>query len=307
MLPISNVNLYSDKMNNHENNISRCVDKAQRILVELRSMIKNLSTKNRKIAEFIINNWRDPDSLTLNNISKKTGVSEASIIKLSKSLNCSGFKELKQLLATLVAANPKDLYYELSLNDPPVEIVRKVFLNTVQDLQDTMVSSDTNQIIKAAEYISNANYLLFIGVGGSAAVASDAYHKFFKIGFKGNFFSDAHLQAMSASMLDEHGICIAISHSGRTKTILEALELAKKQNAKTISLTNSRLSPISRFSDITLYSSARDVPLTGENATARICQLAIIDAIFNLVCTMKYNQSISMLNRTQESVINKRI
>src|SRR5690606_31092400 len=115
------------------------------------------------------------------------------------------------------------------------------------------------------------------GIGGSAQIARDVGHKFLRIGLRASVFDDAHMMLMSASLLGPQDIAIAFSHSGNTTAVIEAIQLARRNGARTLAITNYEHSPLARQAEIVLCSTAQGSPLMGENAAARIAQLNILD------------------------------
>ena len=91
------------------------------------------------------------------------------------------------------------------------------------------------------------------------------------------------MMLMSAALLSDGDVAIGFSHSGTTTAVIEPLELARKNGARIIGLTNYAGSPIASIADVVLCSTAQGSPLLGENAAARIAQLVVFDAVFAAV------------------------
>ena len=87
---------------------------------------------------------------------------------------------------------------------------------------------------------------------------------------------------------------------------LDALQIARKNGARTIAVTNYLGSPLAEVADVVLCSTARGSPLLGENAAARIAQLNILDAIFVLVAQRNRKTAEANLGRTKAAVREKR-
>jgi DNA-binding MurR/RpiR family transcriptional regulator len=83
-------------------------------------------------------------------------------------------------------------------------------------------------------------------VGGSATVARDLSHKLLKIGIKSSVYDDAHTMLMSAAILSDDDVIIAISHSGATRAVNDPVKLATRSGAKAIAITNYAESPIAK-------------------------------------------------------------
>jgi DNA-binding MurR/RpiR family transcriptional regulator len=114
------------------------------------------------------------------------------------------------------------------------------------------------------------------------------------------------MMMMSAALLTPDDVAVAYSHSGNTTAVIEALELARRNGARTIAVTNYADSPLARLADVVLCSTAQNSPLLGENATARIAQLNLLDALF--VATAQRDRKTADINlaRTMRAVQSKR-
>jgi RpiR family transcriptional regulator, repressor of rpiB and als operon len=173
-------------------------------------------------------------------------------------------------------------------------------------LEETLAIIDVSAFDRAADIIKSARNLDFYGVGGSAQIARDVSHKFLRIGIRSSVQDDAHMMLMSAALLGPEDVVIAFSHSGRTSAILEATQLARRNGARTIVVTNYNSSPLTAIADIVLCSTAQGSPLMGENAAARIAQLNILDALFVAVAQRDYSTAEANLERTMSAVATKR-
>jgi len=159
---------------------------------------------------------------------------------------------------------------------------------------------------RAADLIHRAKHMDFFGLGGSAQIARDVAHKFLRIGVRASVVDDTHMMAMSASLLKAGDLVLAFSHSGRTRSVLDAVQIARENGASIIAITNYESSPLAELSDVVLCSTAMGSPLTSENAAARIAQLNIMDAIFMAVAQKSYSAAEENLARTMGAVQTKR-
>jgi DNA-binding MurR/RpiR family transcriptional regulator len=119
-------------------------------------------------------------------------------------------------------------------------------------------------------------------------------------------FDDAHMMLMSAALLSDGDVAIGFSHSGTTTAVIEPLELARKNGARIIGLTNYAGSPIASIADVVLCSTAQGSPLLGENAAARIAQLVVFDAVFAAVAQRDLAAAERNLAATMGAVTSKR-
>ncbi|MFK4998477.1 SIS domain-containing protein [Bacillus sp. N9] len=94
----------------------------------------------------------------------------------------------------------------------------------------------------------------------SGNTAADARNKFLRIGIVAEMFTDSHMQAMSATTLTDQDLAIGISVSGSTKDTVDALNIARENGAKIVSITQFTRSPITKISDIVLLTGGRKPP-----------------------------------------------
>jgi DNA-binding MurR/RpiR family transcriptional regulator len=273
---------------------------------KIRMMMPSLTPLETRVVDSVFSRKDFSDTTALKDIADDAGVSEAMVVKIAKKLGFSGYRDFRQNVATYTRLQAAEMREDLSPEDTGREIVNKVFRASMQALEETLAIVDIDAFERAAQYVHEARQRDFYGVGGSAQIARDVSHKFLRIGVRASVFDDAHMMAMSASLLDSQDLAIGFSHTGATLVVLEALQLARKNGARTIAVTNYINSPIAELADVVLCSTARGSPLLGENAAARVAQLNILDAIFVMVAQRDYKVAERNLARTKSAVQSKR-
>src|SRR3546814_12609891 len=97
----------------------------------------------------------------------------------------------------------------------------------------------------------------FYGQGNSGIVAADAQHKFFRYDLCTVAYADTHIQMMAASMLGPRDALVAISHSGRSKDLLEAVAVARKNHCPVIAITASN-TPLAQQATVLLRADTQE-------------------------------------------------
>jgi DNA-binding MurR/RpiR family transcriptional regulator len=269
-------------------------------------MIPSLTPLEARVVDSVCGRKDFSDATSLKDVADDAGVSEAMVVKIAKKLGFSGYRDFRQNVATYSRLQVAEMHEDLSPDDTGRDIVNKVFRASVQALEETLAIADVEAFERAATFIHVARQCDLYGVGGSAQIARDVSHKFLRIGVRASVFDDAHMMAMSASLLGTADVAIGFSHTGATAVVLDALQLARKSGARTIAVTNYMNAPIADHADVVLCSTARGSPLLGENAAARIAQLTILDAIFVMVAQRDYEAAERNLARTKGAVRSKR-
>jgi RpiR family transcriptional regulator, repressor of rpiB and als operon len=273
---------------------------------QIRMRLPSLTPLEGKVAADILARKDITDVMPLREVAEGSGVSDAMVVKVAKKLGFAGFRDFRQGLVDYYSSDTAALHSEISADDTAGQIVQKVFRTAMQALEETFAILDLQAFERAADFLHRARQRDFYGLGGSAQIARDVSHKFLRIGLRSQVFDDAHMMMMSASLLGEGDVAIAFSHSGSTSAVIDAIKLARKNGARTIAVTNYADSPVAKLVDVVLCSTAQNSPLLGENATARIAQLNLLDALF--VATAQRDRQAADLNlsRTMRAVQSKR-
>ena len=241
----------------------------------IRMMMPLLTPLEARVVETVFALRDFTDQTALKDIAAEAGVSEAMVVKIAKKLGFGGYREFRAAVARYNQLPTADMHQELSVEDSSQEIVQKVFRTSIQALEETLAIIDMAAFDRAADLLHGASQRDFYGVGGSAQIARDVAHKFLRIGVRVSVQDDSHLMLMSASLLGPQDVAVAFSHSGNTTAVIEAVQLARRNGARTIAVTNYTASALGRLADVVLCSTAQGSPLMGENAAARIAQLNI--------------------------------
>jgi len=272
----------------------------------IRMMMPLLTPLEARVVETVFALRSFDDETSLKEIAAEAGVSEAMVVKITKKLGFAGYREFRTAVSQYNRLPTAEMHQELSLDDTSQEIVQKVFRTSIHALEETLSIIDIDAFDRAADLIHGARHRDFYGVGGSAQIARDVAHKFLRIGVRCSVVDDSHMMLMSASLLGPDDVAIGFSHSGNTMAVIEAIQLARRNGARTIAITNYNGSPLAQQADVVLCSTAQGSPLMGENAAARIAQLNILDAVFVAVAQRDYKSAEKNLEKTMAAVTSKR-
>jgi RpiR family carbohydrate utilization transcriptional regulator len=165
-------------------------------------------------------------------------------------------------------------------------VLVKVIDNAVAAFLKYRNDASTFAIEKAVEALvgscTSGRRIEFFGVGNSGIVAQDAQHKFFRLGVNTIAYSDGHMQVMSASLLGPGDCVVVISNSGRTRDLMDACDIARRNGATTIVITATG-SPLAAAGHIHL---AADHPEGFDRYSpmvSRLLHLMIIDVLVTTV------------------------
>ena len=105
--------------------------------------------------------------------------------------------------------------YEIKEDDSIHELCEKVFDTTISEILNVRSQIDQDVLENAIETLVNAQRVEFYAFGGSAPVAMDGQHKFFRLKIASSYISDPHLQFMSANSLEKDDVFKNFSSNSR--------------------------------------------------------------------------------------------
>ena len=277
----------------------------QNLLTQIRATLPKFRASEQKVAKTVLKNPEAVIYSSITNLAEDSGVSEPTVTRFCRKLGLSGFMELKLCIARELPSGSY-LHENVSEKDDLPVIFEKLFNSCIEALRESLKQIDTETLQKAVKALSKAGRIDFYGQGGSAIVARDAYHKFFRLGIPCSVHDDPHMQAMSASCLNESDVLMAVSHTGSTKDIIESAKIARKAGATVIGITGGSKSPLSKVSDITISVNSKEAALLLAPMTSRLVQLAVIDVLFVSVAMGSMNDFHQQLQEVKKALINKR-
>lgn len=240
----------------------------------------------RLVAEHIISKPQHVVNYTTKQLSAKSGTSEAAVIRFCKRIGINSFKDFKIELAKEISLEKHEILYDspIQFEDTTDEVIDKVMKKSIKALQTTSQLLSTQQLDEAIQALYSAKRIYLYGAGGSSIVAQDLTLKLLRINTSAFHHADIHVQMMNAANMDERDVLFVVSTSGTTKEVLQLIDLAIAKNAKTILLTQQRKSQARSKADIILDISLEEENIRIGTMSARIAELAVVDALFIGLC-----------------------
>ena len=274
-------------------------------LALIRGSIDSLRNSEKKVAKCVLG---DPGSVitsSITELAEKSGTSEPTVIRFCRKLGLGGYMELRLNLARDLPST-QYIFENISDGDSLAGIAGKVLNAHREAISNTLTKLNLDDLDAAVSALQSARRIEFYGLGGSAIVARDAHHKFFRLGIPCAAHDDTHMQVMSAALLSSEDVVVVISHTGSTKDIIDSAKIARKAGAKVIGIIGSENAPLLKFCDIALSVHSQEAALRLAPMTSRLVQLAIVDVLFVAVAMKNINGTKERLDRVKRSLVDKR-
>ncbi|MBB6448558.1 DNA-binding MurR/RpiR family transcriptional regulator [Geomicrobium halophilum] len=275
-------------------------------LQAIRAHYSLLSEKERRIADFILGSPHKVIYFSISELASASEVAEATVFRFSKHVGYKGFQELKIALARQIVKPEANIHEVVQETDDTDTITKKIFNEHKRALDDSVALIKEETVDGVVKHMTQATRIDIYGSGGSGVVASDAYHKFMRLGIPTQAFTDDHQQLMSAALLKENSVAIGISNSGSNRDVVDAIQTARDKGAVTIAIANNRFSPLTKAAHYTLSTSARESLFRTEAMASRIVQLAVIDLLYVTAAMQMKSTTLENLEAIRQAIAAKR-
>ena len=256
------------------------------MLDRIKASLPSLAPAEQRVGKLVLSDPRAFASLPVSELADRAHVSKPTVVRFCRSVGYDGLSDFKLKLAGSVSEGVPFIHRSVDADDKTGDIMVKVVDNTVAAFLKYRNDASTFAIEKAAVALVNAytngKRIEFFGVGNSGVVAQDAQHKFFRLGVNTVAYSDGHMQVMSASLLGPSDCVVVISNSGRTRDLMDACDIARKNGATTIVITASG-SPLAAAGHIHLSADHPEGFDRYSPMVSRLLHLLIIDVLVTCV------------------------
>lgn len=260
----------------------------------------------KKIGDYIVRNPKKIVDMTVGELAKECGVSEASVSRFCKRIELKGFHHLKISLAReLVDAQDEgEISGHISVDDLEGSL-RGILSNKMEELRQTVAMIDREELKKILGVINNADTVLMAAVGNTIPVAMDGAYKLNQIGIRAMSTPIWETELGYSYNLTDKDVVVAISNSGESTGVIQILEAAKSRGAVAISITNNVRSSVAELSTYHITTATREKLFLDGYCFSRVSATMVIEIIYLLLASMRKESYESIVRHEQAMAYTK--
>ena len=279
------------------------------MLDRIKASLPSLAPAEQRVARLVLADPRAFANLPITELAARSHVSKPTIVRFCRSIGYDGLSDFKLKLAGSVSEGVPFIHRSVDVDDKTSDVVVKVIDNTVAAFLKYRNDASSVAIQKATDALEETykagKRIEFFGVGNSGIVAQDAQHKFFRLGVTSIAYSDGHMQVMSASLLGLGDCVVVISNSGRTRDLMDACDIARKNGATTIVITATG-SPLAAAGNIHLAADHPEGYDRYSPMVSRLMHLMVIDILATCLALRIGGKLQPLLKEMKNNLRNKR-
>lgn len=283
------------------------MNQAQSVLDCITVLYDQLFDAEKKVAKFILNNPKKVVDMTVSELAEISDVSIASVSRFCRKVGLKGFAQLKISLAQELVDTHKsgEISNDISVDNIP-QSLQNILANKITELKQTVNLINTDEFREILEGIRDASRVQVIAVGNTIPVAIDAAFKFNELGVPTTAGTIWETQLSYSFTLGKGDVLIAISNSGESDKVLEAVKIANNNKAMTIGITNSPHSAIGEEVQYHITTATREKLFLDEFCFSRVSASTVIEIIFLFLTEMIENSHKSMIKCEEMFAVDKR-
>lgn len=260
----------------------------------------------KKIGDYIVRNPKKVVDMTVGELAKECGVSEASVSRFCKRIELKGFHHLKISLARELvdAKDDGEISGHISVDDMEGSL-RGILSNKMEELRQTVAMIDREELKKILDVINNADTVLMAAVGNTIPVAMDGAYKLNQIGIRAMSTPIWETELGYSYNLTDKDIVVAISNSGESTGVIQVLEAAKSRGAVAISITNNARSSVAELSTYHITTATREKLFLDGYCFSRVSATMVIEIIYLLLASMRKESYESIVRHEQAMAYTK--
>lgn len=270
------------------------------LLLRIKEKYKKMSKGQRRLADYVCNDYDKAVFLTAAKLGEIVGVSESTVVRFATQLGYKGYPGFQKALEELVRNKLNSIqrmevtYGRISQS----EILETVLQSDIDKIKMTLADIDRKAFDLAIDTLLNARRVYVIGIRSCAPLASF-------LGFYLNLVCDnvSVVDVNSSSeifeqliRINEKDVIIGISFPRYSMRTLKALEFASNRKAKVITLTDSIHSPMNLYSSCNLIARSDMASIVD----SLVAPLSVVNALVVALCMKKQREVVSTLETLEE-------
>jgi DNA-binding MurR/RpiR family transcriptional regulator len=227
---------------------------------DLRADIKKnagkFSRMQKRLANFLIDNWSEIPMLSIEKISEKSGVSMATITRFTRKLSCRGFYDFKNLVKREhmdSIASPTERFFSIPADLKGKKSLIKAARQDVKNINRLLATISEETFLRLVNMIEQAHVIFTFGIGISSIFSNLIAYTFNQIEKRTHSLDEGHIPVEEKIFyIKKDDLIILSSFFPYSRSTGEFAKLAHGLGLKIVLLTDSEYSPLSRYAALLL-------------------------------------------------------
>ncbi len=271
------------------------------LLCSIEEKLPNLSKGQKRIANFLLEHYDKAVYLTASRLGEIAGVSESTVVRFAIEMGFDGYPKFQRALEDHVK-NKLTASQRMRVSSDRIiknnkHILKSVLESDLEKIHSTMNNVDERDFDAVVDALLSGKKIYVLGGRSSAALS--VFLTFYL-----NLMLDNVINVTSSTVtevfeqiyrIDKGDVFIGISFPRYSQRTIKAMEYAGSKMAKTIAITDSGVSPLLQFADLSLIARSDMVSFVD----SLVAPLSLINALLVAVSVKKQNELVNTLDNLE--------
>ncbi|MCY0388850.1 MurR/RpiR family transcriptional regulator [Robbsia sp. Bb-Pol-6] len=287
------------------------------IVHQLRSRADRFSPTEKRIADACLSDIAFAASATIDQLAARAGVSRSALSRFAKAMGCGDIRALRAQLAQAGATGIRffqdldgaDATDSIDAHDggaddarpagAPPALLGGILRDIDRTLRRHLHAFDAQALQAAVALLAAAPMIYAYGMGGASTIASlELQYRLVRLGRPVAAYHDPVLMRVASAALNAGQVIVALSLSGITPELLDAVRVAKRYGARVLAFAPAA-SPLAALADVTLPILVDETDFIYKPTAARYGILLTIDLLVTELALQAAEDSRERLRRVK--------
>lgn len=277
------------------------VNRYKEIREKIQNNYKKLPANQRKVADFVLDNFDNIPFVDVHEVSKQVGVSVASVVRFAQSIGFTGFSELRDAISEALKKHLKknEIFPLIDKSKLENDILSSVANMDVKNINDTLSIIDRDVFNGIIDDILKSKRVFTAGLGISYLLAEILSYQLTQVGIDASVLKHTHtLFHEQIIYMNKDDLLICFSFPPYSKETVDVAKYAYEKNISVVSITNKSTAPIVAFSKASLNVKSENMLFTNSFAAISVLINAIATA-----CAVKNKSKAKKVLKESEKIM----
>ncbi|MEV7186193.1 MurR/RpiR family transcriptional regulator [Kitasatospora sp. NPDC093102] len=255
-----------------------------RLAARIRARLGELRGTEARVARVVLDRGADLVHLSVSDVATLAGTAPSSVVRACQRLGFRGYQELKIAAARQA---PAAVPAPADEGDPAARALAETLRAARAALDGLTATLSAADLRAAAGLLDGASRVVLLGAGLSGAVVLDLGYRLRALGLLVDAPADPITAQLAAAGLGPGTVCLAVSHTGATRSVVDAARLARGAGAEVLALTSYARSPLTETATLALVAGGQDLVFGLETTASRLAHLAAVDALAQTLLALR--------------------
>lgn len=278
------------------------MEKTEDVLALIEASYHTFSKGQRRIADFVSENYDKAVSMTAARLGQTVGVSESTVVRFAIELGYKGFPQFQKALKELVKKRLSSVQRMKLASDKlsaGENMVSAVIQDDIRNLNATAQMVDQEAFQKAVDLIDQARKVYVVGGRSCGMLASFLTYYLNYIRDRVHLVSSDSLTESLEEIyrIGEEDVVVAISFPRYSLKTQQTVAFAKNRQARIVAITDGEQSPLNRYADCCIFARSDMVSFVD----SLVAPLSVINALLAAI-SLRNKDSVTETLRSMETM-----